>query len=123
MHLTYLYDILLLPLLLPSAHTFITTIDAVAAVVAGAVGKTIDVWMQFLCEGEHSKVLPLFQSLLNTVVTYDPVGRGLPYNYTLFSDADHEAVVEVCVWVDGWMGGDRKDELRGTDCLLRNHLN
>ena len=39
-------------------------------------------------------MLPLFNSMLNMFVGYDPVGWGLvPYNYYLVPDTDREQLV------------------------------
>lgn len=49
-------------------------------------------------EKPHPRASGLFFSLLNTILSYDPVGWGLPYNY-LFSSSVPEQLVECCVSV------------------------
>lgn len=44
----------------------------------------------------HPKASGLFFSALNTILSYDPVGWGLPYNY-LFSSSVPEQLVECCI--------------------------
>lgn len=52
-------------------------------------------WIQYLTSAENRHALPMFTSLLNTVLAYDPVGMGVPYNHLLFTDT-REPLVEVC---------------------------
>ena len=49
----------------------------------------------FVNEGYNTNSWELFCSLLNTSLTYDPVGWGLPYNYLLSSDDSAEILVGV----------------------------
>ena len=50
-------------------------------------------------DGVHPKAKVAFQSLLNTFVGYDPVGLGIPYNYTFSSDAEQERLMEVSMFL------------------------
>lgn len=51
-------------------------------------------WIEFFTSDENRHALPLFTSLLNTVISYEPNGI-LPFNHLLFSDP-REKLVEVC---------------------------
>jgi hypothetical protein len=43
-------------------------------------------WLDYFVSNEDRYSLLLFNSLWNVIVTYDPVGWGVPYNHVLFSD-------------------------------------
>ena len=46
--------------------------------------------------GTNTKMQSLFQTMLNTVMGYDPVGYGVPYSHLTFPDTDRERAAEYC---------------------------
>jgi hypothetical protein len=47
-------------------------------------------WLDYLVSNENRYSRVLFYSLWNVIVTYDPIGWGVPYNHVLFSDPFEE---------------------------------
>lgn len=54
-------------------------------------------WIEYFTSGENRHTLPLFTSLLNTIISYDPNGI-LPFNHLFFHDS-REELVEVCIQI------------------------
>eukprot|EP00039_Didymoeca_costata_P032944 m.40020 g.40020 ORF g.40020 m.40020 type:complete len:749 (+) comp9618_c0_seq1:158-2404(+) len=52
--------------------------------------------MRFLTGGYHAKSFPLYLSMLNTFLGYDPVGYGMPYGHKLVPDMESELLAQVC---------------------------
>lgn len=54
-------------------------------------------WIEYFTSGENRHALPLFTSLLNTIISYDPNGI-IPFNHLFFTDT-REELVEVCIQI------------------------
>eukprot|EP01090_Pellita_catalonica_P004373 TRINITY_DN141_c0_g1_i1.p1 TRINITY_DN141_c0_g1~~TRINITY_DN141_c0_g1_i1.p1 ORF type:complete len:662 (+),score=125.54 TRINITY_DN141_c0_g1_i1:377-2362(+) len=57
-------------------------------------GKYVNKWLDIIACNDSYLSRPLFYSLINVVCSYDPIGWGMPYNYTLFADT-RERLVDV----------------------------
>jgi len=61
----------------------------------GPVDSNVNWLSLFVSDKTNKYTWEIFCSLINTGLTYDPVGWGLPYNYLLSSDNSGETLAEV----------------------------
>jgi hypothetical protein len=54
-------------------------------------------WIEYFTSGRNRHTLPLFTSLLNTIISYEPNGI-IPFNHIFFTDA-REELVEVAIQI------------------------
>lgn len=50
-------------------------------------GKYVNKWLDIVACNTSYHSLAIFYSLLNTALSYDPVGWGMPYNHVIFTDS------------------------------------
>lgn len=53
-------------------------------------------FLSFLTSPRHPKALPLFKSMLNYFIGYDPVGYGIPYGASFSPDVEGIDLAELC---------------------------
>lgn len=51
--------------------------------------------LAYICGGGNAKVLPLFKSMLNVLLGYDPIGWGVPYGQVWVPDLEREGLLEL----------------------------
>jgi len=61
-------------------------------------GSYVNKWLDIVACNTSFHSLALFYSLLNTALSYDPVGWGMPYNHVLFSDS-RESLTDIALQV------------------------
>lgn len=64
---------------------------------AASASNSSNKWIEFFTSSQNRHALPLFTSLLNTIISYEPNGI-LPFNHLIFSDP-RESLVDVCTQI------------------------